>query len=193
MLLFVILSPWARVGMYPENELGDRNHLAYVDSIAFGCMAAIVAHRYKLPNWLYQASTAVSLILLILVLFFRKTVYQAGWVDLGLNVSVLSLGIALLLLRIHHRYQQDKLKVPSILFSLSRMGSYSYEIYLSHMFVVLLGAKIFRANELGDSWIIPFSVVIVGLSYQLGSLLYHVFTQPVNLRLRQIWMERMNQ
>ena len=42
LLLFLVVSPWARTNLYLGNELADRNHLAFLDSIALGCMTAII-------------------------------------------------------------------------------------------------------------------------------------------------------
>ena len=47
--------------LYEGNELGDRNHLAYIDAIALGCVAAIVSKRKKLSPQTLSALAIIGL------------------------------------------------------------------------------------------------------------------------------------
>jgi len=42
LIAFLILSPLARTVGYPENELADHNHFAYLDALSQGCIAALL-------------------------------------------------------------------------------------------------------------------------------------------------------
>lgn len=184
--LFLFISPWARTSLYPGNELGDRNHLAYIDSLALGCMAAMIAAKYKFPGWLNRSFVLVGISLLTLVMVFRSVVYQSGIVDLGLNITILSTGIALILLWLHQRNNTEG-KTHWSLNWLRQTGLYSYEIYLTHMFVVIAGATLFRYYQFGSDWLVPFSLSIIIISYLLGRLTFHCFSEPLNLWLRKQW------
>ncbi|MEO0339388.1 MAG: acyltransferase, partial [Bacteroidota bacterium] len=181
LLVCLLIAPWARTQLFPGNELADKNHLAYLDSIALGCMAAIITTRLNLSDVLRRVSFFIGIALLIAVLYYRSALYQAGISSLGLNVSMLSLGVALILLWLHQRASKPFLPV------LQHMGRYSYEIYLTHMFVVLAGAQLYRGLNLGTAWLVPFIFFLILGSYALGKVLFEYFSEPLNLALRARW------
>lgn len=183
--LFLAVSPWARTQLYPGNELADRNHLAYLDCIAIGCMAAIIATRVKFTRWVNLTFLLLGWALLLLVLVFRSWVYKSGLADWGLNVTLLSLGTGLVVLWMHQNHASGKEKNRWFYAWLKNMGTYSYEIYLTHMFVVLLGVKAFKYMALGPHWLIPFILLVVIACYVLGMLLFRYFSEPLNRWLRK--------
>lgn len=105
---FLMISPWARVALFPDNELGDKNHLAYMDGLAIGCFTALAAHRIR-----FSARTLVGLLVLgaamvIFVVGFRSQVFALGLTKNGLYISILSAGTALVLLWMHFRHAEAK-------------------------------------------------------------------------------------
>lgn len=185
LVVFLIVSPWARTSFYVGNELADRNHFAYIDSIALGCMVAIIANRITFNKWMNWTFLVLGWSMVVLVLVFRRIVYKSGLVDLGLNITILSVGIGLVLLWMHGNHSSGREKNRCIYLWLRRMGVYSYEIYLTHMFVVLLGIGIFKHFELSSNWLIPFSILIISVSYLLGKYTFIYFSEPTNLWLRK--------
>jgi peptidoglycan/LPS O-acetylase OafA/YrhL len=182
---FLITSPWSRINLYVGNELADKNHLAYIDSLAVGCMSAIMAARLTFPKWLNQIFLWMGCSMITLIVYFRGFVYQSGLVDRGLNITVLSLGVGLLLLWLHVRHRAGNEKDRLIFKWLKQMGFYSYEIYLTHMFVVLLGVVVFKHFELGPNYLLPFSFFIILISYFLGKVVFTFFSEPINIWLRK--------
>ncbi len=185
LILFLIVSPWARTQLYEGNELADKNHLAFLDSIALGCMAAIIAKKITFPSWLNRTFLIVGWLMLTLILVFRSLVYKSGLVSLGLNITILSFGVSLILLWMHERHRSDTEKNRRIYTWLIHMGMYSYEIYLTHMFVVLLAVAVFKAFGLDENWLIPFSLLTILGSYWLGKIVFIYFSEPVNSWLRK--------
>jgi peptidoglycan/LPS O-acetylase OafA/YrhL len=185
LILFLVLSPWARTQLFIGNDLGDRNHLAYLDSIALGCITALIVHRITLAKWLNQALLGIGWGLIILVLIFKSFIYQAGVVDLGLNVSLLSLGVAFILFWMHDNHREWKERNWRALSGLRYMGIYSYEIYLTHMFPVIWGVQFFKYLELGQVWLLPFSLLILLVSSLLGYFFHHYLSEPLNVWLRK--------
>lgn len=185
LLAFLFISPWARVELFPENDLAYKNHLGSIDAIAMGCMTAILAHRRTLPRKLLMVFLLLGVGLMVLVMFFKGVVWRSGITPLGLNVTLLSLGVSLVVFWMHHLQHSGKQRNYRALNGLRRMGLYSYEIYLTHMFVVILAAQYFRSAELGPDWLVPFAALCVLLSYGLGWLVATRFSEPVNLRLRK--------
>lgn len=180
----LLVSAWARVGLFAGNELGDKNHLAYVDCLALGCMAAMVAKKHfsekALRIWM-----VIGCCLVFLVVYFKGFIYQSGMTDLGLNVTILAFGIFLILLTLHER---PTIKSRALAWSLQwliQMGRYSYEIYLSHMFVILGGAWAFDFLNVSDGLLIPYLILLILITYLLGYVLFNFFSEPVNLWLRR--------
>jgi len=185
LILFFVISPWARTQLYLGNELADKNHLAFLDSIALGCMTAIITKKLTFPKWLNLTFLIIGWSMVILIFIFKGFVYKSGIVELGLNISFLSLGISLILFWMHENHRLGKEKKYKLFGWLNRMGVYSYEIYLSHMFVVIFGAQIFKNLNLGQNWLIPYTLSLIIISYFLGKITFHGFSEPVNMWLRE--------
>jgi peptidoglycan/LPS O-acetylase OafA/YrhL len=188
LVVFLIVSPWARTSFYLGNELADRNHFAYIDSIALGCMSAIIANRITFNKWINWTFLLLGWSMVSFVLVFRRIVYKSGLVDLGLNITILSVGIGFILLWMHRNHSSGREKDRWIYLWLKRMGVYSYEIYLTHMFVILLGIRIFKYFEFSSNWLIPFSILSIVGSYLLGKYTFIYFSEPTNLWLRKKWV-----
>jgi peptidoglycan/LPS O-acetylase OafA/YrhL len=82
---------------------------------------------------------------------------------------------------------QSEWKAPRILSPLLDLGQRSYEVYLTHMFVVLALFGIFV--KLGKPMpLVPVLFVITTiLAAILGDLVARCFSKPMNRRLRQHW------
>lgn len=187
LLLFLFVSPWARTHLFLGNDLADKNHLAFIDSIALGCMTAIIASKWTFKKSLYWTFLILGWAMLLLIFAFKGFVYKSGIVDLGLNLTILSLGVSFLLLWMHEKQRTGKERNWILLRFLRNMGIYSYEIYLSHMFVIILGARLFKRLDLSSDWLIPFLLLNIVASYFLGKLIFTYFSEPLNLRLRKRW------
>lgn len=185
LIAFLVISPWARTQLFLESDLADKNHLAFLDSIALGCMTALILKKLTIPSWLNWSFLLIGWSMVILVFVFKRVVYKSGLVDLGLNITVLSLGVSLILFWMHENHHSGKEKDYKLLRWLKNMGVYSYEIYLTHMFVIVFGVQIYKSFDLADQWLIPYSLLIVVVSYFLGKLVFHGFSEPMNIWLRK--------
>ncbi len=187
LFLFLVLSPWARTQLYLGNELADKNHLAFLDSIALGCMTAILLKNSNFSKWLNWTFLFVGWSMVILIFVFKSFVYKTGIVDFGLNITILSVGISLILFWIQENYRLGKEKKYKLFSWLRYMGVYSYEIYLTHMFVIIFGVQLFKSLSLGANWLIPYSLLLILISYYLGKIIFHKFSEPINIWLRKKW------
>ncbi len=185
-LVFLLsLSPYARTQFYEGNELADRNHFAFLDSLALGCVAALIAHNFEFRKWLLRTFSAVGFAMVILIFAFKGFVYKSGLVGLGINITILSLGVSMILLWLHNHHKTDKEKDYLAFRWLKNMGIYSYEIYLTHMFVVIFGVQIYKYFELSDNYLIPYSLLLVFISYLFGKIIFDYFSEPLNIWLRK--------
>ena len=149
-----------------------------------------------LPFWLKHIKISKSLglvflisgwLLVLPVFLFRGELYRSGIVGLGLNITMLSLGISLIVLWMHRNHALGLEKNRFIYRWLRHMGMYSYEIYLSHMFVIIWGRQLFVYFGLGDDWLILYALLLIVIAFLLGKLIFVYFSEPVNLWLREKW------
>jgi peptidoglycan/LPS O-acetylase OafA/YrhL len=183
--VFLIISPFARTTWYPGNELGDHNHFAYFDAISLGCIAAIVNKRVKFSRYMLNAISVAGWILMVMIIAFRKWVSLLGLSGIGLNVTLLAIGTALILIWMQKRCDVGYHTAPKFTKAICFLGRNSYEIYLSHMFVVLMLVRLYQTLKLTGEWqwILYLSVVVI--SGIIGNLISKYFSNPINIFLRE--------
>ena len=183
-IVFLIVSPFARTVLYQGNDLADHNHFAYLDALSLGCMAALIAKRIVINK---RALTAVAITgwsLLLFVMVFRKWVAVLGLSKTSLNVTVLVIGTALVLIWMQKLFVSGQL-VPSRFTGLLRfLGRNSYEVYLTHMFVVIVLVEAYNALKLEGDWAWALYISVLIFSGILGELVARYFSIPFNNRLR---------
>lgn len=183
LLIFVVLGPFARTVFMTDDEWSEYSYLSCMDGIAIGCIAAMVAN-YIRSNKVLLSLLTTGLILFSFVFFFRKQAFDIGITSLGLNVTILEIGIAFILLTTQH------INVPKYLLRFNGFrliqwfGRNSYEIYLTHSFIILLAAGvIYYATQ--PTWLSVIEyVVIVLVSGILGQVIATYYSEPINLKLR---------
>lgn len=199
---FVLIGPFARVHI--QNELwADYGYLSCMDGIALGCLAAMVAARMKLSDKANLAFKISGALLCLLIAVFRGTAARLGFYKVGLDVTVLEIGSALLLIAIQQSsesYAGSKpiSNKPISAFSLKRIGDAmyrstaflrwfgrnSYEVYLTHMFAVWPMVGLFfyfhQSIHLAPLWFLG----TLALSGGLGYLVAHFYSEPLNHQLR---------
>lgn len=183
--IFLLISPFARTSLYPDNELGDRNHLAYLDAIAMGCVAAIVSRREWLSSRVIPWLTVLGWVCLLLVFLFRRMIFQAGLSSLGLNVTLLAIGAALVLIGMQQRMLRGRQKNYLMFRGIAAMGRNSYEIYLTHMFVIVVIVQLFKSRGGSGEWIWGLYIAGILLSALLGEVVARWFSNPMNRFLRK--------
>jgi peptidoglycan/LPS O-acetylase OafA/YrhL len=183
--IFLVISPFARTTWYPGNELGDRNHFAYLDAISLGCISAIVSRRIEIKKVHLIIIAVVGWVLFAVIMFFRKWVNSMGLVNTGLNVTVLAIGTALILLWMQKRYHFGLQTLSKHTGLLRFVGRSSYEIYLTHMFVVYLFVRIYNSLKLSGEWAWVLYLFIIIVSGVLGNIVALYFSNPSNSKLRE--------
>lgn len=184
MIGFIILGPLARIVLSHNDIWQDHSYLSCMDGIAFGCLAAWWAHSKALKRWQTHSIASLGLLLLFFIVLCRKTVFHLGLTHSGLNVSLLEAGMSLLLIAL---YQQSTLQKPFVRHRfnpLINLGRNSYEIYLSHMFVVIPLTAMFLRWHAPNSLMLAWYLVIVIASGLLGEFIARIYSNPLNYWLR---------
>ncbi len=169
----VIAGPFFRSVLAP-NEIGtDYMYFANMDCIALGCVAAVTAVRVKLPTQL------PGWILLLLIVFARRLVLPRFVFNSGLDVTLLAIAAALIVLGA--RPGPLPFTAPFRWF-----GRNSYEVYLTHGFIVILGTQWFNGHHMpmnaAPVWFAG-SLAAAGL---LGFVVARLYSEPMNRVLRNL-------
>jgi len=180
---FVVLGPLART-VLTKNELwADYGYLSCMDGIAMGCLAAMLAPRLPSRRTVLLSLQAAGAALLLLILAARPVARALHLYQSGLDVTVLALGTCLLLMALVRHPRPGQWPTAPLRW----FGRNSYEVYLTHMFVVTWGIELFVARGLGVRWA-PFAcLAMLTLAGLLGAAVARWYSEPLNRRLRRGW------
>ncbi len=183
LLAFVALGPFARTVLTQNEMWADHSYLSCMDAIALGCLAAMVVKTYRMGRKVSLAVRLTGIALMLLVTVFRRQCANLGLYKHGLDVTVLALGTSLLLVAVAQgRKPGSWLTAP-----LRWFGRHSYEVYLTHSFVVLIAAPLFAFTGSKYVWTPIWYAGIVCLCGALGACIARYYSEPLNRRLRAGW------
>ena len=182
LLLFVLAGPFARVKAFNPNPVWrEYSYLGGMDAIALGCLTAILlSHKQLSRRAIYFCGSAGSA-LLIFSLCFSIRAYIWGLGKTGLNMTVIAIGACLIIAA----SAQSAWRAPRVLVPLLSMGQRTYEIYLTHMFVVigLFALFVHFGKPLhGVPWLFATTIVLAGF---LGGVVSSAFSEPMNKLIRR--------
>jgi peptidoglycan/LPS O-acetylase OafA/YrhL len=183
-LLLIAAGPLARTAWAANDLASEYGYLTGFDCIAFGCMAAIAVRRWPVHGRASQAWQASGAAFGLLVIAFRGTSNRLHLGSLGLDVTILAFGTALLLWGAN---TMTTARSPWSMRSLAPvrwLGQHSYEIYLTHSFVTVWGARLFQAAGSPHNAAPLWDVGIVLISSLFGWMVASSFSEPANRYLR---------
>jgi peptidoglycan/LPS O-acetylase OafA/YrhL len=175
--------PFARAALASNEMWQEKAYLPGMAAIATGVLAALwVASRRARPaTWLVSGLGVAGTLLVGAVLLIEDLI----WPVLGEATMLLLTGGTALLIAAFHRGWAERWTSAVSAGWLRSLGRLSYEVYLTHMFVVLSLVGLFR--ELGSPiglgwlWFLP----AVGLSWLLGMAVAKVLSVPAEQGLRR--------
>jgi peptidoglycan/LPS O-acetylase OafA/YrhL len=154
----------------------EKAYLPGMGAIAAGVLAAMLLHRFgHLKHPLIVGAVGIAGILLVLTI---EDVLWKQFKDGTLLVLTLSTALVLLAASAH---AVAKPTFPGLLRSWGRL---TYEVYLTHMFVVFAVVRLFRATggslKTGFLWYIP----LLLCTWLLGAVVARFFSLPMERWLR---------
>jgi|SRR5579871_2467568 len=184
LLMFVVLGPFARSRAFNPNPVWrEYSYLGGMDAIALGCLTALfVARRHLTPKFLWALGILGSA-LLVFSLCFSIRAYTWGLGRNGLNMTILAAGACMVIAAV----AQTQWQAPRILTPLLQMGRRSYEVYLTHIFVVLGFFFLFVAANKPMKAVPVLFVIVILIAGLLGELVARVYSEPINRWLRVRW------
>jgi peptidoglycan/LPS O-acetylase OafA/YrhL len=188
LLALIVLGPLNRIWIGDASPWDEYAYLSCTDGIAFGCLAALVRAHVAFSRRSLAIAFVVGIAAIVLIVVMRRTTRALGLIDNGLYISVLEGGAALVLIALASGlFASMRSRIAG---AIGAIGRCSYEIYLTHMFVVFAAFAMFRAMGVGLGWILPWYVATVAVSIAFGAAVERFFSAPANAWLRARWFGR---
>ncbi len=182
LLIFVVLGPFGRTVCTGGNETWvEYSYLGSMDAIALGCLTALVPWRPgRGARW---AVCGAGLLLLVFSLGFSLRAARLGLDRMGLSMSLVALGACMVMLvNAPSRWKSPRLLAPLLL-----LGRRSYEVYLTHMFLVIVLFEAFLKRVHSVRMVPLLFLVVLVSAGALGALVARYYSEPINRRLRRGW------
>ena len=193
LLSFVILGPFGRTILAHNNETWQEySYLGGMDAIALGCLTALALNRFSrthtrrgLSHRTILALAMTGSTILVLCLCFSLQLDKLGLEKAGLGMTLIAIGTCLLIAA----SVESKWQAPKILAPVLAYGRRSYEIYLTHMFLVFACFDYFMTTSRSLKAIPLLFLITLLLAGVLGELVGRFYSEPANRRLRALLME----
>ncbi len=184
LLAFVAIGPFGRTAFTHGNEIWQEySYLGGMDAIALGCLTALWLERRRLSTSVLWTLGAIGAALMTFILGCSITVDRWGLGRNGLDMTILACGTCLVIVVA----AQTEWLAPRAFRPFTAIGQRSYEVYLTHMFVVFALFDRFVAADKPIRMVVPLFLATIVLSGVLGELVARGYSDPINRSLRHFW------
>jgi peptidoglycan/LPS O-acetylase OafA/YrhL len=182
LLIFVVLGPLARTIFADDNEVWrEYSYLGSMDAIALGCLTAMALWHEELSRSTIRMLCCLGTVLIVFCLFFSKTAQAWGLAACGLDMTMLAIGTCM----ISAMAAQTRWTAPRFIYPLLLLGRRSYEVYLTHMFVVFALFGVFKLAGASLDMVPVLFVAAIVVSALLGELVARFYSEPMNRLIRR--------
>jgi len=182
LVAFVVLGPFGRTTFAHGNEVWhEYSYLAGMDAIAFGCLTALLVAPRQLSRAVLFALGSVGIALLIFTLCFSIQAQSWGLSRHGLDMTILALGTCMIIAV----SAQTKWRSPGVFAPLRILGRRSYEVYLTHMFIVFGFFHVFLAVGKPMRAVPALFISVILFTAVLGEFVARYYSEPMNRWLRK--------
>jgi peptidoglycan/LPS O-acetylase OafA/YrhL len=182
LLGLVVMGPFARTVLTHGNEVWkEYSYLGGMDAIALGCLTALLLSRFRFSRRAVWILAIVGSALLILILGFSIRVEAWGLARSGLDMTILAVGTCMVIAVV----TQTKWRSPQFMKPLLNLGQRSYEVYLTHMFIVFGLFQLFVLAGKPMSAVPALFLAVIFLAGLLGEVVARFYSEPMNQFMRQ--------
>jgi peptidoglycan/LPS O-acetylase OafA/YrhL len=177
LLLLVVSVPFTRAAIVDNEIWQEKAYLPGMGAIAAGVLAALFTARHGiLPRRARRALALIGVLALALVMFSGGWLWHA--IHEGYMLVLIGSAVCLVLAA------PEGGNAPGGVGWLRSMGRASYEIYLTHMFVVFALVGVARMTGTDTVWGWVWYLPALGLCWLLGGLVSRYVSEPANRALR---------
>ena len=179
---FVALGPFARTAFAHGNEIWEEySYLGGMEGIALGCLTALMISRIRFSPTAIWVLGGLGSAIVAGSLIFSWQAY-VGWPGrTGLNMTILGVGTCMFIAAT----AQTRWRSPRFLAPLLKIGQYSYEVYLTHMFVVFGFFDLFLKTGARMPLVPVLFVATIVVAGLLGAAVSGLYSEPMNRFLRK--------
>lgn len=181
LVAFVVLGPFGRTTFAHGNEIWEEYcYLGGMEGIALGCLTALITARVHFSRlWLWILGVGGTAVVTASLIFSWQA--YRGWLGrTGLNMTILGIGTCMFIAAT----AQTQWRSPRLLAPLLKIGQFSYEIYLTHMFVVFGFFELFLVMGSQMRLVPVLFVATLVVAGAFGAAVAVFFSEPMNRRLR---------
>jgi len=180
LLTFAVLGPFSRTVFAHDALWREYSYLGGMDAIALGCLTAMMVTRIHFSARMLRILAGSGAAILILILGFSHEIYTRWLEYSGLDMTVLAIGTCMIIAAA----TQTEWRSHRILSPLRMLGQRSYEVYLTHMFVVYVLFNLFVSlgNPMGAVPVLFAAVILI--AGVLGDAVARFYSDPLNSLLR---------
>jgi peptidoglycan/LPS O-acetylase OafA/YrhL len=148
-------------------------------------LTALLVRRTQFSAVAVRVLAIIGAALILFALVGLRIVRAPLIAQTGLDMTVIALGTCLVMIAA----AQTHWKAPWVLKPLIQLGQRSYEVYLTHMFVVFALFGIFMKYGHPPWAVLPLFLLTTFVATIAGDLVACYFSEPVNRALRRRWSE----
>jgi peptidoglycan/LPS O-acetylase OafA/YrhL len=181
LLVFVVLGPFGRTVFAHGSEIAEEySYLGGMEGIALGCLTAlVVSHkRFSRQSLRVLGFGGASIVAFSLILSWQA--YRDWLGSTGLNFTILGIGTCMFIAGT----AQTHWRSPRAFAPLLRIGQYSYEVYLTHMFVVFSLFDLFLALGKPMRLVPILFIAVILIAGLLGAGVAKFYSEPMNRLIR---------
>ena len=181
---FVIIGPFGRTILSHGNPVWQEySYLGGMDAIALGCLTAVFVSRTALSRPMLWTFAGSGTALLIFCLCFSNRVASLGLRRNGLDMTMVAAGTCMIVVVAAQTQWAGSPRIRPLL----RLGQRSYEVYLTHMFIVFAFFQLFLTAGKSLGAVPALFIVVILTSAALGEAVAHFYSEPMNRLLRSRW------
>lgn len=181
LMTLVVLGPFARTIFTQHNPVWrEYSYLGGMDAIAMGCLTAIILSHWKIPQKLLPILATTGLAFMVFCLTCEPQLVKLGLQKTGLVMSILAVAACMVIAAAAEtRWRAARIFTPLLAY-----GRRSYEVYLTHMFVVLACFDLFVKLGKPVRLTPMLFICVILLAGLLGDIVARSFSEPANRWLR---------
>ena len=181
---FVVVGPFARSRVFNHNPVWrEYSYLGGMDAIALGCLTAMLVAHTQVSRRALHTLAAIGSALMVFILCFYNLAEQWRLEYTGLGMTVLAVGACMVITVA----AQTQWTAPWVLAPLRWVGQRSYEIYLTHMFMLIAITQVYLAAGKPLKGVPLLFAAVIVVAALFGGLVARFYSEPMNHRLRKYW------
>ena len=182
LLILVVLGPLSRTTLAHGNEVWQEySYLGGMDAIALGCLTAIACSRNTIARRVIWVLAGLGTVLVLFILVLSNLARAWGLTRSGLDMTILAIGSCMVIAAA----AETRWKSPRVILPLITLGRRSYEVYLTHMFVVFTLFGLFKSAGPPLGAVPALFIGVILISGLMGELVARFYSEPMNRWIRQ--------